>query len=133
MSTHRLLFQWASTIKIQHSASSSYYYWRLTCSRHDIAEKLLNWRKATVTRSLFGHHHSRIPVSQTTFSHVPSVDIETCLLSSDFAIKEYNIHVIWLFEYWIITPYKVMRITIYEIIHGSHSLHPVLTRVTLFY
>jgi hypothetical protein len=30
MSTHRLLFQWTSTSK-------------LTCSPHDIAEKLLNW------------------------------------------------------------------------------------------
>ena len=52
MSTLGLLFQWASSIKIQLSVlvystkriSSSSSHWKLTCSRHDIAEKLLSWR-----------------------------------------------------------------------------------------
>ena len=49
MSTRGLLIQWASTINIQLSVlvrtkrTSSSSYWKLTCSRHDIAEKLLNW------------------------------------------------------------------------------------------
>ena len=29
--------------------TSSSSHWKLTCSRHDIAEKLLNWRWATIT------------------------------------------------------------------------------------
>jgi hypothetical protein len=37
MSTHRLLFQWVSSIKIQLSVLN------VTCCRHDIAEKLLIW------------------------------------------------------------------------------------------
>jgi hypothetical protein len=49
MSIRGLLFQWASTIKkklsiwswIKWTSSSS--QWKLTCSRHDIAEKLLSW------------------------------------------------------------------------------------------
>jgi hypothetical protein len=50
MSTCRLLFQWASTIKFNSACWSSTKWtwtcshWKLTCSRHDIAEKLLNWR-----------------------------------------------------------------------------------------
>jgi hypothetical protein len=28
---------------------------KLTCSRHDIAEKLLNWRSTTITDSEHGH------------------------------------------------------------------------------
>jgi hypothetical protein len=50
MSTCRVLFQWASTIKsnsvcwscTKRTSSSSRGI--LTCSHHDIAEKLLNWR-----------------------------------------------------------------------------------------
>ena len=42
MSIRRLLFQctkrWSSTRRISSS------HWKLTCSRHDIAEKLLSWR-----------------------------------------------------------------------------------------
>jgi hypothetical protein len=34
---------WFSTMQTSSSSSSS--HWKLTCSRHDIAEKLLNWRK----------------------------------------------------------------------------------------
>ena len=49
MSTRELLFQWASTIKsnsacwprIKRTSTSS--HWKLTCSRHDIAEKLMSW------------------------------------------------------------------------------------------
>ena len=46
MSTRGLLFQWASTIKIQlrTTRTSSSSHWKLTCSRHDTAEKLLSWR-----------------------------------------------------------------------------------------
>jgi hypothetical protein len=52
MSTCRLLFQWASTIKSNSACWSSTKWtwtcshWQLTCSRHDIhvAEKLLNWQ-----------------------------------------------------------------------------------------
>jgi hypothetical protein len=50
MSTRRLLFQWASTIKINSACwsstkrTSSSSHWKLTCSRHDITKKLLNWR-----------------------------------------------------------------------------------------
>ena len=43
MSIRRLLCQWASTIKIQLSMTSSSSHWKLTCSRHDIAEKLWSW------------------------------------------------------------------------------------------
>ena len=58
MSTRRLLFQWASTIK---SNSACWFstkwtwtcsHWKLTCSRHDIAEKFLNWHWATITHSI---------------------------------------------------------------------------------
>ena len=47
MSTCGLLFQWASTIKIQLSGSrtkqtSLSSHWKLICSRHDIAELVLN-------------------------------------------------------------------------------------------
>jgi hypothetical protein len=41
MSIRRLLFQWARIIKIQLGESSS--HWKLTCSSHDIVEKLLSW------------------------------------------------------------------------------------------
>ena len=46
MSTRGLLFQWASNIKIQlrTTRTSSSSHWKLTCSRHDTAEKLLSWR-----------------------------------------------------------------------------------------
>ena len=58
MSTRRLLFQWTSTIKFQlscwsstkHTSSSS--HWKLTCSRHDTAEELLNWRHTKITHSI---------------------------------------------------------------------------------
>ena len=52
MSIRRLLFQRTSTIKIQLSVlptwfrakrTSSSSHWKLTCSRHNIAEKLLIW------------------------------------------------------------------------------------------
>ena len=38
----------------QYSALLSYSssHWKLTCSRHDIPENLLNWRYATITHSL---------------------------------------------------------------------------------
>ena len=60
MSIRGLLFQWASTIKIQLSKvcwsstklTSSLFHWKLTCSRHDIAEKLLSWHWTTITHSL---------------------------------------------------------------------------------
>jgi len=32
--------------------TSSSSHWKLICSRNDIAEKLLNWRKITMSRSL---------------------------------------------------------------------------------
>ena len=46
MSTWGLLFQWASTIQIQlrTTRTSSSSHWKLTCSHHDTAEKLLSWR-----------------------------------------------------------------------------------------
>ena len=50
MSTRGLLFQWASILEIQlsvlvrYKATSSSSHWKLTCSRHDIAEQLLSWR-----------------------------------------------------------------------------------------
>jgi hypothetical protein len=51
MSIHTLLFQWASTSKIQLSVfvsstkrTSSSSHWKLTCSHRNIAEKLLNWQ-----------------------------------------------------------------------------------------
>ena len=58
MSTRGLLFQWASTIKFQlscwsstkHTSSSS--HWKLTCSHHDTAEELLNWRHTKITHSI---------------------------------------------------------------------------------
>ena len=48
MSIWRLLFKWASTIKIQLSFLVRYKVdiiisLKLTCSRHDIIEKLLSW------------------------------------------------------------------------------------------
>jgi len=45
----RLLFQWVSTIKINSACwssikwTSSLCHWKITCSRHNIAEKLLSW------------------------------------------------------------------------------------------
>jgi hypothetical protein len=63
ISTRELLFQWASTIKIQLLAywsrtkrKSSPSHWKWTCSRHDIAEQLLNCRHSlthSLTCSLF--------------------------------------------------------------------------------
>jgi hypothetical protein len=50
MSIRGLLFQWASTIKSnsafwsRRKRTSSSFHWKWTCSRHDIAKKLLNWR-----------------------------------------------------------------------------------------
>ena len=48
MSIIGLLFQWASTIQFNTTCwskrTSSSSYWKWTCSRHDIAENLLNWR-----------------------------------------------------------------------------------------
>jgi hypothetical protein len=50
MSTRGLLFQWGSTIKSYSvylsiaKRTSSLFHWQLTCSRHDIAKKNLNWR-----------------------------------------------------------------------------------------
>jgi hypothetical protein len=58
MSIRGMLFQWASTIKSNSvcwsrtKRSSSSSNWKLTCSRHNIAEKVLNWRYVTITRSL---------------------------------------------------------------------------------
>ena len=58
MSLCGLLFQWASTIKIQLSVLVEYkidliiIHWKWTCSRHDIAEKLRSWCSATITHSL---------------------------------------------------------------------------------
>jgi len=49
ISTRGLLFEWASTIQINQACWSrtkptlSSFHWKLTCSRHDIAEKLLRW------------------------------------------------------------------------------------------
>jgi hypothetical protein len=55
MSIGGLLFQWANNIQIQlrcwfstkRTWSSS--PWKLTCSRHDIVEKLLSWLWTTIT------------------------------------------------------------------------------------
>ena len=50
MSICRLLSQWASTIKknkrvgLEQSEPHHHLNYKLTCSRHDIAEKLLSWR-----------------------------------------------------------------------------------------
>jgi hypothetical protein len=60
MSTRGLLFQWASTIKIQLSMfirsstkrTSSSSHWTSTCPRHNIAERLVNWRYTPITHSL---------------------------------------------------------------------------------
>ena len=58
MPTRGLLFQWGNTIKIQlnllvlRTSSSSSSHWQCTCSRHDIADKMLNWRKPTITHPL---------------------------------------------------------------------------------
>jgi hypothetical protein len=48
MSTRRMSFQWVSTIKLKLACwsstklTSSSSHWKLTCSRHDITEELLN-------------------------------------------------------------------------------------------
>ena len=34
-----------------------YYYWKLTCSRNDIAEKLLSWCDTTITHSWVTPHN----------------------------------------------------------------------------
>ena len=58
MFTRGLLFQWATTIKIQLSelvwnkADLIIISWKFACFRHDIAEQLRNWRKTTITHSL---------------------------------------------------------------------------------
>ena len=58
MSICRMLFQWASAIKIQlimlssTKWTSSLSSWKLTCSHHDKAEKVLSWHKTTLTHSL---------------------------------------------------------------------------------
>ena len=39
--------------------TSSSSHWKLTCSRHDIAEKLLNWCLTTITHSLCVYLFSR--------------------------------------------------------------------------
>ena len=57
MSICRMLFQWASAIKIQLMLSStkrtpSLSRWKLTCSPHDQAEKVLSCHKTTITHSL---------------------------------------------------------------------------------
>jgi hypothetical protein len=50
--------QWSSTIKSNSACwsstkrTSSSSHRKLTCSRHDIAAKLLNWREAKITHSL---------------------------------------------------------------------------------
>jgi hypothetical protein len=57
ISTYGLLFQWASTIKIQVSelvlneVDIAIIILIVTCSRHDIDEKLLIWRETTLTHS----------------------------------------------------------------------------------
>jgi hypothetical protein len=49
MSISGRLFQWDNTIKTQLSVwsstkqTSSSSHWKLTCCRHDIADKLLSW------------------------------------------------------------------------------------------
>jgi hypothetical protein len=55
------LFQWATTAKSNSACwsrtmsmrTSSSFHWKLTHSRHDIAEKLLHWRWTTITHSLY--------------------------------------------------------------------------------
>ena len=53
-----LLFQWDSTIKIQlrvcwsSTKWTSSSHWKLTCSGHDIAEKLLRWHSTTIIHSI---------------------------------------------------------------------------------
>jgi hypothetical protein len=62
MSTRGLLFQWVITIQIKLTSWCSTkqtlpYYWKLTCSRHDIAEKLLRSRtKLDDKRDYFNFH-----------------------------------------------------------------------------
>ena len=56
------LFQWASTKKLPNyyyyacwsssKRTSSSSHWKLTCSRHDTAEELLNWRHTKITHSI---------------------------------------------------------------------------------
>ena len=57
MSIRGLLFQWASTIKIQACWSrtkrtSSSSHWKWTCPSHDITETLMSWRETATTHSL---------------------------------------------------------------------------------
>ena len=53
-----VMFQWPSTIKSNSACwsstkwTSSSSHWKLACSHHDIAEKLLNWCYTTNTHSL---------------------------------------------------------------------------------
>jgi len=58
MSIRGFLFQWTSTIKIRSSTkwTSSSSHWKLTCSRHDIAEKLLSWQQSLTYNEIFRRH-----------------------------------------------------------------------------
>ena len=54
MSTRGLLFQWASTIKnpTQCNQTSPSSHWKLPWTRHNIVEKILNWRKTTTNQPI---------------------------------------------------------------------------------
>ena len=56
MSIRGLLFQWTSTIQIWSSTkrNSSSFYWKLTCSRHDITENCwVGVKQQSLTHSLY--------------------------------------------------------------------------------
>ena len=71
MFTRGLLFQWVSTIKVQCWSSikrgSSSFHCKWTCSRHDIAEKLLIWRQTTITHSRNTGHTQNRKISKHWF------------------------------------------------------------------
>ena len=52
--SHRLLFQWAGTIKIllMHCNTKWTSSWNVTCSGHDIVENLITWHQTTIAYSL---------------------------------------------------------------------------------
>jgi len=92
MSTCRLLFQWASTIKIQLSVMVKYKSDIIIinslndiCSRHDIAERLLIWR--------FNNNHSSLRVKVLHFScFLVKINCELEWWQQNIFRKGVNIH-----------------------------------------
>jgi hypothetical protein len=92
----RLLFQWASTIKIQVCWSitkliSSSLHCYLICSRHDLADKLLSCRSTTITHSLthsltHSFHINWTPPRQKSFWSHPWWHI-----GLNFAVKSWKL------------------------------------------